>query len=155
MSFSIAISATVDDDADRVFARLEDVARYPELTPTVHEVVVDHVDGQQRSAWRVAFRAGILCWTELDVIDPVARTLTFEQIDGDVDRFDGVWRVTPGAAGTEVVFEAFVDLGIASLAAIVDPVARTTLRQVIHDILNGLFGDVVLHSELDVPQAVS
>lgn len=144
MSFSVRITAQVEADPDEAFARLEDLSAYPGLTPTVHEVLVTREGGEQRSAWRVAFRGGILCWTERDIVDAAGRRIVFEQIDGDVDRFDGSWAVVAEPGTTTVVFEADLDLGIASLAPIVDPVARTTLVEVIGDILVGLFGPVAV-----------
>ncbi len=148
MTFALDLRTHLNADPDDSFARIQDVERYASLTPTVHEVIVSESTArEQLSDWRVAFRGGVLCWTERDHIDRRARTMEFVQVEGDVDRFDGRWTVLPTASGCEVRFEAVVDLGIASLAPIVDPVARATLVEVISDILNGLFGHISVHDE--------
>jgi hypothetical protein len=49
-----------------------------------------------------------------------------------------------------VEFASRFDLGIASLASLVDPVACTALRDAVRDIHHGLFGE---HNEIRVIEA--
>lgn len=155
MSFSLVMTAAADVDADEAFRRLKDLEDYPRLTTTVLEVIVTGEGDLKHSSWRVAFRGGILCWSEEDRIDTAARVLTFRLLSGDVDCFDGYWRVDPDAAGCLIQFASDVDLGIASLAAVVDPVAKTTLHEVIMDILTGLFPGARLVTSQDVASVPS
>src|SRR6266536_659626 len=121
---------TAAHDAAAVYARISDFARYPELTETVRDVDLHppQADGSIVSEWTVAFRSGLLRWTERDVLDPVALSISFTQLAGDFETFCGTWTVAPVAGGTAITFEAVFDLGIPSLAEILDPVAETTLR---------------------------
>jgi ribosome-associated toxin RatA of RatAB toxin-antitoxin module len=132
-------------DPPRAYARVSDFARYPSLVETVRQVVLEEPepDGSVVSSWTVAFRSGLLQWTERDVLDPVANTITFTQLKGDFHSFSGQWRISPAAdGGTVVVFEAAFDLGIASLEAILNPIAERTLRSNIRLIVQGLLGEV-------------
>jgi ribosome-associated toxin RatA of RatAB toxin-antitoxin module len=131
-------------DAAECYRRLSDFARYPELTDAVRSVEVDPPgpDGAVVSRWTVLFRNGLLCWTESDTFDPVARTISFRQLSGDFETFDGQWSVRRRPVGSEIVFDAQFDLGIPSLAAILDPVAESTLRANILSIVRGLLGTV-------------
>lgn len=130
--------------ADTVFDRICDFARYPEYTDAVLGVTVTAaVDGVVESEWSVAFRNGILCWSERDHIDRQARTIVFEQLDGDFDQFTGTWSASPVGPDVRVLFTASFDLGIPSLAAIIDPIAERTLRENIQSILRGLLGEVI------------
>jgi ribosome-associated toxin RatA of RatAB toxin-antitoxin module len=127
------------------YRRLSDFARYPAMTDTVRQVVVDEpsADGSVVSTWTVKFRSGLLHWTERDVLDPVAQTITFTQLRGDFHTFEGQWRLSaaqPG--GTEITFDATFDLGMASLEAILDPIAEAALRENILVIVQGLVGRV-------------
>ena len=77
------------------------------------------------------------------MLDRQARTIEFTQLSGDFHRFHGRWRVDEATGGgTLVVFDATFDLGMASLEAILDPIAETTLRNNLVQILQGLLGDV-------------
>jgi ribosome-associated toxin RatA of RatAB toxin-antitoxin module len=128
---------------EEAYTRISDFGRYPSMTDTVREVVVGDrdTDGSVESSWTVRFRNGLLQWTERDVLDPVTRTITFTQLKGDFHRFEGEWRIVPADGdGTVVVFEASFDLGMASLEAILDPIAEGALRNNILLIVQGLLG---------------
>ena len=93
-----------------------------------------------RSRWTVTFRGGLMRW-RVGHLRPPARSLTFDQLSGDFQTFEGSCRCER-ATGTLIVFTADFDLGIPTLAAILDPVAESTLRTNIRPILPGLLGAV-------------
>jgi len=127
------------------YRRISDFSSYVELTDAVREVVVHppEPDGRLVSEWTVRFRKGLLRWTERDRFDPEHRAIDFEQLTGDFVSFTGSWRVEPADGGSEVTFEAQFDLGIPTLAELLDPVASSTLRANVTLILRGLLGEVV------------
>ncbi|WP_326653403.1 MULTISPECIES: SRPBCC family protein [unclassified Streptomyces] len=127
--------------AAAVFERLRDFASYPRYTDAVRQVVVTGVDADTvHSDWSVNFRNGVLCWSERDRIDAAALTIDFAQSDGDFDRFEGSWCVRQDDESVTVRFAAAFDLGIPSLAAIIDPIATRALTESITSILRGLLG---------------
>ncbi|WP_031071097.1 type II toxin-antitoxin system RatA family toxin [Streptomyces sp. NRRL WC-3742] len=125
------------------YRRISDFARYPELTETVQSVEVHEpeADGTVLSEWTVHFRNGLLKWSERDTFHPEDLAISFEQVKGDFAEFGGDWRIEPDGEGTLVRFIADFDLGIPTLAAILDPVAESALRTNILKILEGLLGD--------------
>ncbi|GLW10123.1 cyclase [Microtetraspora sp. NBRC 13810] len=133
-----------DADPGDAYLRVGDFARYPELTATVHEVVVHPQEDAHThlSDWTVSFRNGLLRWTERDTFDPGTRSISFTQVSGDFMTFEGTWLVEPATGGSTVTFTAAFDLGIPSLAEILDPVASAALSGNILQILRGLFGEV-------------
>jgi ribosome-associated toxin RatA of RatAB toxin-antitoxin module len=136
--------------AAEVFRTLVDYARYPELTPVVRDVQVwTDESGDLISSWEVSFRNGILRWTERDVVDEESMRIDFTQIEGDVAEFAGSWLCRTDGADTAVRFQALVDLGIASLADVLDPIAARTLAETITAILVGLFGQDVRFDAID------
>jgi ribosome-associated toxin RatA of RatAB toxin-antitoxin module len=137
--------AVIAAPVELVYERLADFASYPGLAPSVlHVRVVDTPDdaaGRRRclSSWEVTFRDGILRWTELDVFDVEQRTIAFEQTEGDIEIFRGAWIVTPHAGGSEVRFEAELDLGLPGLADFLEPVAKKALEENVRELLTRLF----------------
>ncbi len=131
-------------DADRVFATICDFARYPAHTPSVREVEVRPVaPGVVDSTWSVEFRSGLLRWSERDHIDQDRRVITFAQTSGDFDTFTGSWTVEQDGLDTRIAFSADFDLGMPTLAPIIDPIAASTLVENLQVILRGLLsGDV-------------
>ena len=144
MTITVSVEAVAAVDADEAYRRLIDFDRYPELTSTVLSVDVEHggADDVLLSSWAVNFRGGILHWTERDSLHRATRVLTFEQIVGDLDVFTGRWQVLPDPVGCRVTFDAELDMGIPSLAAIIDPIARNALRDNVLLILSGLLGNL-------------
>ncbi|WP_320775343.1 SRPBCC family protein [Streptomyces sp. CRN 30] len=129
-------------DPAEAYRRISDFRRYPEFTETVREVSVEPPlpDGSTISDWAVVFRGGLMRWRERDTYAPESHTLAFEQLSGDFASFAGSWRCEARDAGTLIVFDAAFDLGIPSLAEILDPVAESTLRHLIGQIVQGLLG---------------
>lgn len=142
MTITVSVEAKAAVMADEAYRRLIDFDRYPELTSTVRSVDVAPGDADDvlLSSWAVDFRGGILHWTERDSLDRRARVLSFEQVVGDLDVFAGRWHVLPDGEGCRVLFDAELDMGIPSLAAIIDPIARNALRDNVLLILSGLLG---------------
>jgi ribosome-associated toxin RatA of RatAB toxin-antitoxin module len=143
---TVLIEAAVPDaSADDVFARVCDFSSYPRHADVVREVeVTARVDGTMESDWSVRFRNGILCWTERDVLRPDAGRIDFEQVDGDFESFAGGWTVRQAGDGVHVRFEASFDLGMPSLAPMIDPIAERSLVETIEAVLVGLLGERVV-----------
>ncbi len=140
----VAVTAVVPGAGpDEVFAAVADFAAYPRHTDAVRDVVVRPVGGAVESDWEVNFRNGVLAWTERDVVDPSGRRIAFEQLDGDFALFTGSWLVEPDGDGSTVTFEASFDLGMPSLAPMIDPIAQRALADNVRAILGGLLGPAV------------
>ena len=130
----------------QAYERISDFARYKELTSTVRQVTVHPADpdGSVVSDWTVTFRNGLLCWTERDYFEPERGVIRFVQLTGDFERFEGEWCVEGAPGGAAITFDAVFDLGMPSLADILDPVAEATLRDNILVILRGLMGEAAI-----------
>ena len=127
-----------------VFEVLTEFERYPELTRAVRKVhVVRETSTRLASAWEVNFRHGILKWSEQDEIDYAGRLLTFTQSEGDLEHFSGSWSVEEDRAGCLVRFVASFDLGMPTLAQMLDPIAESALRENVADIIRGLIDQPV------------
>ncbi|WP_171112082.1 MULTISPECIES: SRPBCC family protein [unclassified Streptomyces] len=141
----VTVTMTAHDvEPETAYERIRDFRRYPDATETVREVVVHPpgADGTVVSDWTVRFRNGLMRWSERDAFHPETLTLGFTQLRGDFEVFEGTWRCAPGERGTAVTFDAVFDLGIPTLADLLDPVAESTLRGNIELIACGLLGRV-------------
>ena len=146
----IEILAMVGEhDPDEVYKRLSCFEDYQKHSSAVLSVRVQPLDGDGNSIvdWEVKFRDGILRWTEHDHFDQAARTITFEQVEGDIDVFQGAWRVNGHSPGSMIAFSATFDLGLPSLADLLEPIAEAALVENIRSILLGMFGEEVVFLE--------
>ncbi|GHJ16149.1 MULTISPECIES: type II toxin-antitoxin system RatA family toxin [unclassified Micromonospora] len=115
---------------DAVWAKLKDIESYPTYMTVVRSVEIERElsDGRRISSWSVLLKGSVLEWREEEVVDEASRTLSFEQLDGDMDVFSGQWRVTAESGGTVITMEATFDIGIPLLAEMLNPVAEKALR---------------------------
>ncbi|WP_053923783.1 type II toxin-antitoxin system RatA family toxin [Streptomyces chattanoogensis] len=150
---SATIRATLPDAGpDATLETLRDFASFPDHTSVVHEVQVVEDALGTFSSWNVEFRGGLLLWTQRDSIDWASRTVSFEQTEGDFEQFNGSWQVHPEGDATCIEFTAHFDFGMPSLSAVIDPLAQVALRDAIHAVLRGMFGDsLILHELSPVP----
>ncbi|MFV8160996.1 type II toxin-antitoxin system RatA family toxin [Mycobacterium sp. 134] len=126
------------------FDRIQDFESYPRYTEAVVSVDIEDNDPHAViSVWTVRFRKGLLRWTERDDIRRDVATIDFCQVSGDFKTFQGSWRVREEEQGATIVyFTAEFDLGMPSLAELLDPIAAAALAENIELILGGLFGAV-------------
>lgn len=126
-------------NADEMFARVAAFDQYPEIAESVRSVEVDSPSADvRRSRWEVDFRGGILRWEEEEIIDRAARSITFRLIAGDIPELDGGWVVEDRDGEVAVRFEARFDLGMPSIAPLIDPVAERELRATVVQIIKNL-----------------
>ncbi len=79
------------------------------------------MDTTALSSWRVLLNGSELTWDEKDFFHPPHR-IDFDQTEGDLEVFRGSWTLSETADGVNVLLEIEFDLGIPSLAAVLDPV---------------------------------
>ncbi|MFD0266173.1 type II toxin-antitoxin system RatA family toxin [Streptomyces sp. NPDC127106] len=124
---SLRIEAPVEETW-RAVTRLEDYAAYMENVESVTVQGEEH--GKRRSEWSVLLKGSVLEWVEWDELDDATRTMTFQQISGDLDRFTGYWRVDPQDGDASLVtFSVDFEIGIPLLADMLNPVATKALRE--------------------------
>jgi ribosome-associated toxin RatA of RatAB toxin-antitoxin module len=136
----VHLRAKVEDrDADELYALVKEFDRYPDLTEHVKVVDMTHLgDGRARSRWEVQVGDGLLRWVEEDRFDDASRTIRFDQVEGDMQSFTGDWAILQEGDDAVVALDAEFDLGMASLGALVEPIAERILRESFALMLKGL-----------------
>ncbi len=131
-----------DRDPETVLRLVTDFDRWPQASDLVCAVKVEsQPDGTEISTWEVVFGHGLLRWSERDWLELEENRARFELIEGDPHHFDGVWQVAIADAGSTITFDADFDLGMPSLAHVLDPIAVEAVEEAVESVLRGLFGD--------------
>ncbi len=116
-------------DPDAMFAILSDFEGHAARAPVVRHVTTGvDPDGRRISSWQVDFHDGILQWSEWDDIDVADRTIRFSRRDGDPATFEGAWSILEVEDGCLIRLHAEFDLGVATFASVLDPLALRALR---------------------------
>jgi ribosome-associated toxin RatA of RatAB toxin-antitoxin module len=138
---SVSLDININASVDRVWDAVLDVERYSDSMANVRWVKILERDGAttRRSAWSIVLKGSILEWQEEDRIDPEARTVRFQQLSGDLAKFDGEWSLKEFEPGlTKVTFDVSFEIGIPLLAEMLNPVAERSLGENCKEMLAGV-----------------
>ncbi len=143
---SVSLELDIRAPAERVWAAVVDIERYPDTMENVRWVkVLDRSgDSARRSAWSIVLKGSILEWQENETIDHEKRVMSFEQFSGDLETFDGAWvlhELEPEL--TRVTFDVSFEIGIPLLADMLNPVAQRALRDNCTEMLLGVEREAV------------
>jgi ribosome-associated toxin RatA of RatAB toxin-antitoxin module len=125
----------------RVWDTVVDIESYPALMESVRSVrIVDFAGPTERTvAWSVTLKGSILEWREVERLDPARHVVRFEQLSGDMERFEGAWRLTARAPHlTRVRLAVSFEIGIPLLAEMLNPVAQRSLHDNCREMLLGI-----------------
>jgi ribosome-associated toxin RatA of RatAB toxin-antitoxin module len=142
----VALDLDIQAPAGRVWQVVTDIERYPESMDSVRWVkILDDTDPlARRSAWSVLLKGSILEWEEVEDLDPERMVMAFHQVSGDMETFDGTWRVVPLDDGrTRVSLHITFEIGIPLLADMLNPVAERSLRDNSREMLVGVERDAL------------
>jgi ribosome-associated toxin RatA of RatAB toxin-antitoxin module len=145
----VALELDIQAPAAKVWQAVIDIERYPDSMDSVRWVkIVDGTDPlARRSAWSVLLKGSILEWEEDERLDPDQMVMEFHQVSGDMETFDGEWRVTAlDTEHTNVTLHITFEIGIPLLADMLNPVAERSLRDNSREMLLGIERDAVAAS---------
>ena len=142
---TVEVNLHIDAPAEDVWHAVTRIEDYPDYMSSVRSTTVREVTGQSRvSEWSVLLKGSILEWVEQDKVDDATWTMTFHQLSGDLDHFEGYWKVAPDARGGSLVtFLVEFEVGIPLLADMLDPVASKALRDNAEQMLTAIEQRVV------------
>lgn len=137
----VALEMDVRAAAQRVWDAVVDIERYPESMANVRWARILEWDGEdsRRCKWSVTLKGSILEWEERERLDHDALRLDFEQLTGDMERFDGAWELKSLEEElTNVRLTVSFEIGIPLLADMLNPVAQRSLRENCREMLLGV-----------------
>lgn len=138
---AVGVTRIIAAPPDDAWAVVTDVESYAECMQSVRSVVIaEGRDSDERTTtWSVLLRGSVLQWSEAEKLDHARRVVTFEQIDGDLERFSGYWRVEEIAEDRcRVTLHVDFDIGIPLLAEMLNPIAATALTENSNTMLDAL-----------------
>lgn len=121
-----------------VWPTLIDFGRYPLVMEDVLSVdVLERQSDEMVTAWKVLLNGAEFTWTERDMLD-VPNVIRFEQIDGDLEVWQGEWRLDLQPEGLVARLTVDFDIGIPSMAEILDPIGERAIRANSRQMLNAI-----------------
>lgn len=141
----VTISERLHARAADVWARVCDIESYPTFMESVIATRVlsrePRPDGvvEAVAEWEVLLKGSVLKWSEREWRDPAAMCLRYEQVSGDLAKFEGFWQVTEIEPSiTEATLEVDFEIGIPMLRSMLEPVAIRAIERNSSDMLLSL-----------------
>lgn len=123
----------------RVYDFLTEMESFPRYMDSVKQVVVlERWDAGSRSEWTARIKGGRFHWVEVDRFEPEALRIWFEQVEGDLRRFQGDWQVTAQGDGAIVTLTIDFEFGMPMLAPLLNPVAALAIRSNCASMVEGI-----------------
>jgi ribosome-associated toxin RatA of RatAB toxin-antitoxin module len=139
----VEVHKLIGAEPDRVFEVLSDMESFPRFMENVVSVkVVRRDEGSTDSQWHVILQGAPFRWLERDTFLPQEGRITYQQISGDLKRFEGEWRVVPQDGGTSVTLTTDFEFGMPMIASLLNPVAKLILRRNAEAMLDALERDL-------------
>lgn len=115
---NIIIQGAIED----VYELAKDMERYPEFMPDVESVkVIKREPNLTVTEWETSVDGTPIMWTEQDIFDDKNFTIEYQLIEGDLDKFEGIWKFENTPDGTRVTLTVDYDFGIPELTNLIGP----------------------------------
>lgn len=137
----VSLDLDVHAPADTVWEAVLDIERYPQLMTNVVAVRIEEWEEEtiRRSEWAMIIKGATLVWRDREWIDHAERSVRFEQVSGDLERFEGSWVLTERAPGViHVQLRIAFEIGVPLLADMLNPVAKRALYDNCLEMLEGV-----------------
>jgi ribosome-associated toxin RatA of RatAB toxin-antitoxin module len=137
---TVDVERRVKASAERLWASLLDVERYPTSMSSVRTVRISRDSRSERHvAWSVLLKGAILEWEELELIDHDRLQVAFHQLAGDLAALEGSWRVRALGDGLATIsLRMFFEIGIPLVADMLNPVAERAFYENCDEMLCGV-----------------
>lgn len=126
----VEVTMPVKCERSKIYPILKDMERYPEFMHDLRSVkVIERSDNTTITQWDSNVDGRNIKWTERDIFDDDNMHINYQQIDGDLRRFEGEWILTPTAEGTEIKLTVDFEFGIPMIAGLLNPILKSKVRE--------------------------
>lgn len=107
----------------------KDMEQYPKFMENVKEVKVqEQKDNTTVTRWVTNVDGRVIKWREKDIFDDENMQITYQQIDGDLKKFEGAWTFNKTDLGTEIKLTVDFELGIPMIGGLINPILKKKTR---------------------------
>lgn len=132
-------SVIIKAPLERVYAIAKDFESFASYMPDVNSIVIqERGDGYTISAWDVSVVGRKFRWTERDEFDDENYRIRYQQVSGDLKKFEGEWRFEEVEDGVRVTLTVDFELGIPMLSSLFNPVLVKAVESNSDKMLQGI-----------------
>ncbi len=136
---SVKESIEINAPADVVYDIAKNSEEFPKFMPDVKKVeILEEKENGVISRWTVEIDGTSFIWKEEDIYDDDNLTITFKALEGDVDKFEGYWKIIPEDSKSLVELFVAFDINMPGLAALILPTLERKLRENVRSMLQAV-----------------
>lgn len=130
----------INAPAEVVYNVASQTEKFPEFIPDVKVIkILDKKDNQQQTYWEANIDGIMFKWEELEVFNPEDLSVEYKLIKGDVDKFEGYWKVNPLSNDkSRLTLYLDFDVNIPMLANLIMPTIRFKVKKNVQSMLKAI-----------------
>lgn len=129
----------IEGEPRAVYELAKDMEAYPDYMPDVESVkVVSRGVDTTVTEWVTDIDGTPFLWTEEDRFDDQSLRIDYALIEGDLDKFEGVWTFQERDGGTEVRLSVSYDFGLPELTELIGPTLHEKVEENCEMMLAGM-----------------
>ena len=126
----VEVSTTVRGDITKIWPIVADMESYPKFMPNLVSVVItERGENTTVSKWLSNVDGRVIGWTERDTFIPERHRIEYQQLSGDLKKFEGFWQLTETADGVSIVLTVDFEFGIPMVATLLNPLLKKKVRE--------------------------
>lgn len=129
----------IQGSVQAVYELAKDMESYPEFMSDVESVrVIERQPGMTITEWETSVDGTPILWTEQDLFDDAAFSIEYRLIEGDLEKFEGIWKFEETPDGTKVTLTVDYDFGIPELTNLIGPTLQQKVGENSEMMLQGM-----------------
>lgn len=129
----------VKGNSPQIYQLVKDVERYPEFIPDVKAVRILSAGQTARiTKWHAVIDGVEFRWVEQDELDDKNLTVRYHLLEGDLEKFEGEWRVRGEGDYTVVTLRIDYELGIPAFEEVLGPLLFEKVLMNARNLLRGI-----------------
>ena len=126
----IEVSTVVAGDISSIWEIVADMEGYPKFMPNLQSVTIEERgENSTVSSWISNVDGRVIRWRERDVFFPAEYRIAYNQISGDLKKFEGQWLLEEVAEGVKIVLTVDFEFGIPMVATLLNPLLKKKVRE--------------------------
>jgi ribosome-associated toxin RatA of RatAB toxin-antitoxin module len=135
----VETSIFVNVEPMRAYEYARDMERFPDYMPDVESVkVLERKNNGTVTEWVTNVEGTPIIWIEEDIFDDDHKTISYRLIEGDLDKFEGLWSFNARDEGTEIILGVDFDFGIPHLEELIGSTLKTKVQDNSDMMLKGM-----------------
>lgn len=123
-------SISIQGRREDVYELAKDMEKFPQYMADVSSVkVIERDNNSTLTEWETLVEEIPICWKEIDEFDDGELQIKYRLIEGDLDKFEGIWKFEDLDGETRVTLTVDFDFGMPTLAELIGPVLEMKVRE--------------------------